>query len=99
MVFNPVKIEIMKILIVKLSSLGDVLHTLPVIWDLRERYPLAQIDWAVEEAYVDLLKPLKTLPSFAGIDRVIPIAFRRWKKSLKRGEFVKSIKEYICCKH
>lgn len=85
----------MKILIVKLSSLGDVLHTLPVLWDLRERYPSAQIDWAVEEAYVDLLKPLKTSPSFAGIDRVIPIAFRRWKKNLKRGEFVKSIQEYL----
>ncbi len=96
---NGVKIEIMKILIVKLSSLGDVLHTLPVIWDLRERYPLAQIDWAVEEAYVDLLKPFSTTPSFAGIDRVIPIAFRRWKKNLKRGEFVKSIQEYFRLKN
>ncbi len=40
----------MKILIVKLSSLGDVLHNLPVVWDLRAKYPEAQIDWVVEEA-------------------------------------------------
>jgi heptosyltransferase I len=73
-----------KILIVKLSSLGDVLHTLPIVWDLRKRLPHAQIDWIVEEAYVALLKPLETTNTFRGIDRIIPIAFRRWRKSLLR---------------
>lgn len=71
-----------KILIVKLSSLGDVLHTLPIVWDLRKRLPHAQIDWIVEEAYVPLLKPLETTNIFRGIDRIIPLAFRRWRKSL-----------------
>ena len=71
-----------KILIVKLSSLGDVLHTLPIVWDLRKRLPNAQIDWIVEEAYVPLLKPLETTNTFRGIDRIIPLAFRRWCKSL-----------------
>ena len=71
-----------KILLVKLSSLGDVLHNLPIVWDLRKRLPDAQIDWIVEEAYVPLLEPLKTTESFRGIDRIIPIAFRRWKKNL-----------------
>jgi heptosyltransferase I len=85
----------MKILIVKLSSLGDVLHNLPIVWDLRARYPQAQIDWAVEEAYVGLLEPLKTTSEFKGIDHIIPLAFRRWKKALKRGEFIQSIQEYI----
>ncbi len=70
-----------KILIVKLSSLGDVLHTLPMVWDLRKRLPNAQIDWIVEEAYVSLLKPLETTNTFRGIDRMIPLAFRRWRKS------------------
>jgi heptosyltransferase-1 len=46
-----------KILLVKLSSLGDVLHNLPIVWDLRKRLPEAQIDWIVEEAYVPLLEP------------------------------------------
>jgi heptosyltransferase-1 len=71
-----------KILLVKLSSLGDVLHNLPIVWDLRKRLPNAQIDWIVEEGYVHLLEPLKTTETFRGIDRIIPVAFRRWRKSL-----------------
>jgi heptosyltransferase-1 len=71
-----------KILLVKLASLGDVLHNLPIVWDLRKRLPEAQIDWIVEEAYVHLLEPLKTTEQFRGIDRIIPVAFRRWRKNL-----------------
>jgi heptosyltransferase I len=71
-----------KILLVKLSSLGDVLHNLPIVWDLRKRLPHAQIDWIVEEAYVHLLEPLKTSETFKGIDHIIPVAFRRWRKNL-----------------
>jgi len=71
-----------KILLVKLSSLGDVLHNLPIVWDLRKRLPEAQIDWIVEEGYVHLLEPLKTTEKFRGIDRIIPVAFRRWRKNL-----------------
>jgi heptosyltransferase I len=71
-----------KILLVKLSSLGDVLHNLPIVWDLRKRLPDAQVDWIVEEAYVHLLEPLKTTETFRGIDRIIPVAFRRWRKNL-----------------
>ena len=71
-----------KILLVKLSSLGDVLHNLPIVWDLRKRLPHAQIDWIVEEAYVHLLEPLTTTDAFKGIDRIIPVAFRRWRKNL-----------------
>ncbi len=71
-----------KILLVKLSSLGDVLHNLPIVWDLRKRLPNAQIDWIVEEGYVHLLEPLKTTETCKGIDRIIPVAFRRWRKNL-----------------
>ena len=71
-----------KILLVKLSSLGDVLHNLPIVWDLRARLPNAQIDWVVEEAYVHLLTPLVSQAGFKGIDRIIPFGLRRWKKSL-----------------
>lgn len=71
-----------RILLVKLSSLGDVLHNLPIVWDLRKRLPNAQIDWIVEEGYVHLLEPLKTTETFKGIDRIIPVAFRRWRKNL-----------------
>ena len=71
-----------KILLVKLSSLGDVLHNLPIVWDLRSRLPHAQIDWVVEEGYVHLLKPLLSSDGFRGIDRIIPFGLRRWKKNL-----------------
>uniref|UniRef100_UPI0040479182 lipopolysaccharide heptosyltransferase I n=1 Tax=Polynucleobacter sp. TaxID=2029855 RepID=UPI0040479182 len=71
-----------KILLVKLSSLGDVLHNLPIVWDLRSRLPHAQIDWVVEEAYVHLLEPLLSREGFAGIHRIIPFGLRRWKKKL-----------------
>ena len=73
-----------KILLVKLSSLGDVLHNLPIVWDLRARLPNAQIDWVVEEAYVGLLTPLLTREGFRGVDRIIPFGLRRWKKNLFR---------------
>jgi len=70
----------MNILIIKLSSLGDVLHSLPVIWDIRAHHPTAHIDWVVEESFSGLLEPLKTTDSFKGIDRIIPINLRHWKK-------------------
>ena len=70
------------ILLVKLSSLGDVLHNLPIVWDLRARLPDAQIDWVVEEGYVHLLEPLLSKGEFKGIDRIIPFGLRRWKKNL-----------------
>ena len=71
-----------KILLVKLSSLGDVLHNLPIVWDLRARLPDAQIDWVVEEGYVHLLAPLLSKDGYKGIDRIIPFGLRRWKKNL-----------------
>lgn len=70
------------ILLVKLSSLGDVLHNLPIVWDLRARLPEAQIDWVVEEGYVHLLEPLLSKNGFKGINRIIPFGLRRWKKNL-----------------
>ena len=73
-----------KILLVKLSSLGDVLHNLPIVWDLRAHLPDAQIDWVVEEGYVHLLEPLLSRDGFRGIDHIIPFGLRRWKKNLFR---------------
>ena len=71
-----------KILLVKLSSLGDILHNLPLVWDLRARLPNAQIDWVVEEGYVHLLEPLLSRDDFKAIDHIIPFGLRRWKKKI-----------------
>lgn len=66
----------MKILIVRVSSLGDVVHNMPMVADILRAYPDAQIDWVVEEAYVNLVR-LNT-----GVRNIIPYALRRWRKSL-----------------
>ncbi len=63
----------LSLLIVKTSSLGDVIHTLPVVEDLALHRPDVRVDWMVEEAYADLLalEP--------HINRVIAVAERRWR--------------------
>lgn len=68
----------MRILLVKTSSLGDVIHNLPVVSDLRHIFPDAQIDWCVEESFADIprLHP--------DIDQIFPVALRRWRKSVGR---------------
>lgn len=66
----------MRFLLVKTSSLGDVIHNLPVASDIAARFPGAVIDWVVEEALTEIprLHP--------AIHRVIPVALRRWRKKL-----------------
>jgi lipopolysaccharide heptosyltransferase I len=64
-----------KILIVKLSALGDLVHTWPAVRSLRERYPRAFIAWAVEERFQDLLA------LNPDIDLVVPLATKRWRKN------------------
>ena len=46
----------MNILIVKLSAIGDVVHTLPSLAALRHLYPDAHITWVIEEASSDLIQ-------------------------------------------
>lgn len=64
-----------KILLVKLSSLGDVVHTLPVLQDIRAAFPAAQIDWVVEKSFAPLLA------RSTGLHRIIACEIRRWRKS------------------
>ena len=68
----------MRVLLVKTSSLGDVVHNLPVATDIRQHFPDARIDWAVEESFAEIprLHP--------AVQDVIPVAPRRWRKSLLR---------------
>jgi heptosyltransferase-1 len=66
----------LKILIVRVSSLGDVVHNMPMITDILRHHPDADIDWVVEEAYASLVR-LNT-----GVRQVIPFGLRRWRKGL-----------------
>lgn len=65
----------MRVLIVKTSSMGDVLHTLPSLTDAMQAIPGIRFDWVVEEGFAQI-------PTWhAAVDRVIPVAIRRWRKA------------------
>lgn len=78
-----------RLLLIKTSSLGDVIHNLPVIADIRAHFPEMEIDWVVEEGFADIphLHP--------AINSVIPIAIRRWRRTLFSK---KTWQEIIACK-
>ena len=64
-----------KILLIKTSSLGDVIHALPAVTDLIAVGAAAQIDWVVEE-------PLRAIAGLhAGVHEAIPVAVRRWRRA------------------
>ena len=64
----------MRVLLVKMSSLGDVVHTLPALTDALAAIPGIRFDWVVEEAFAEI-------PAWhPAVDKVIPIALRRWRK-------------------
>ncbi|BBT42465.1 lipopolysaccharide heptosyltransferase I [Pseudomonas putida] len=75
----------MRVLIIKTSSLGDVIHTLPAVTDAAHALPGIRFDWVVEEGFAEI-------PSWhPAVDQVIPVAIRRWRKNLwqtiKSGEW------------
>lgn len=64
-----------RILIVKTSSMGDVIHALPLVSDIAAARPELAIDWVVEEGFADLPR---LHPQVA---RVVPVALRRWRRA------------------
>lgn len=66
----------MKVLIVKMSSMGDLIHTLPALSDAGKAIPSIQFDWVVERGFTEI-------PRFhPRVNQVIPIALRSWRKNL-----------------
>lgn len=70
----------MRILLVKTSSLGDVVHNLPVVSDIRRNFPDAHIDWTVDGSLAEIPR------MHPGVDKVVPVAARRWRRSLLSSE-------------
>lgn len=64
----------MRVLLIKLSSLGDVVHTLPAAMDLASQFPQARLDWVVEPAFAPLVRECPV------IDGVIEMDLRRWRR-------------------
>ncbi len=69
-----------RLLVVKLSALGDVAHALAVIDYLRTAAPGAQVDWVVDRRFAPLLEGNR------GLRRVVPLDIRRWKSSWTTAE-------------
>ena len=66
----------MRVLLIKTSSLGDVIHTLPALTDALRANPDIRFDWVVEEGFAEI-------PHWhPAVDQVIPVAIRRWRKNL-----------------
>lgn len=66
----------MNVLIVKLSSLTDVVYAMPVLQDIRSELPGTQVDWVVEPGFAPLVRRGE------GIHRVIECDLRRWRKTV-----------------
>lgn len=65
----------MRVLLVKTSSMGDVLHSLPALTDAQKAIPNIQFDWVVEEGFAQI-------PTWhSAVNQVIPVAIRRWRKN------------------
>jgi heptosyltransferase-1 len=79
----------LNILLVRVSSMGDVLHNLPMVADIARHFPDANIDWVVEEGYVSLVRLNPRVRT------IIPFALRRWRKSLGKPETRAEIKAFF----
>ncbi len=84
-----------RVLLIKTSSLGDVIHTLPAITDAVEAIPGIIFDWVVEEGFAEIPR------WHPAVDQVIPVAIRRWRKNIvstlrsgEWGQFREQLKQH-----
>lgn len=79
----------MRVLMIKTSSMGDVIHTLPALTDAGLYFSNIQFDWVVEENFAEIPRwhPL--------VNQVIPIAQRRWRKNLFTKKTYSEFKDFL----
>lgn len=70
----------MRVLLIKTSSMGDVIHALPALTDAQKAIPNIEFDWVVEEGFADI-------PAWhPAVKNVIPVALRRWRKNIFKAQ-------------
>ena len=79
----------MKILLIKTSSLGDILHVLPALTDAAAYFPEISVDWVVEKSFQEIPQLHKK------VRRVIPLEFRQWRKNLFSAKTWKALGHFI----
>ncbi|NBY13725.1 MAG: hypothetical protein EBQ76_03070 [Betaproteobacteria bacterium] len=62
-----------RLLVIKTSSMGDLVHCLSAVAEAKHAVPNLSVDWVAEETFVEIPE------LYPGVDRVFPVAFRRWK--------------------
>jgi heptosyltransferase-1 len=77
------------VLFIKTSSLGDVIHHMPAMTEVRRNRPDARLSWVVEEAFAPLVR------LNAAVDTVIPVDSRRWRRGLHRLVTWRAVKEFV----
>lgn len=66
---------VQRVLIVRTSSMGDLVHTMPAVSDIARQFPGVAVDWVAEEGFAEI-------PAWhPAVDQVIPVALRRWRKA------------------
>lgn len=78
-----------RVLILKLSAIGDVIHTLPALTTLRRHHPEAVIDWLVEDAAADLLT------GHPALSEVITVPRRAWKALRQQGRWFAALRAHL----
>lgn len=77
----------MKVLLIKMSSMGDIFHTFPAVTDLLKFRPNIELHWVVEEGFAEIVS------WHPGVARIIPIALRKWMKMRNKTAW-KEFKEW-----
>lgn len=77
-----------KILMIKTSSMGDIIHALPVAYDIAQAMPGAIVDWVAEESFAELVQ----LSPY--VNSVKVSAFRRWRKHLFDAQTFKEVQAF-----
>jgi heptosyltransferase I len=77
-----------KILIVKTSSLGDIIHAFPIINYLKQKFPHVQVDWVIEKSFAELIQ------AHPFIHRVLMIDTKSWRKSFFNKDNWRKINEF-----
>ncbi len=79
----------MRVLLIKMSSMGDVFHTFPALSDAQRYLPDLKVDWVVEKGFADI-------PGWHPVvDQVLPIELRKWRKSLLSAQTRREIKAFF----
>lgn len=69
----PDAVAMTRVLIIRPSSLGDIVHSLPIVRDMHSHCPNLVVDWVAEEPFLSLVRLSD------GVRNVIPVALRRWR--------------------